>query len=160
MLQCLDIMCVGMKLIVRERFAKKWLLAFQTMVMQVAEDVEGASSRRKEVKPKGQVVAFGRDEQFARSQARSASDRISARIYCLVNHLVAANLLAGRTELTARTRRFLFLFLLPPRATSCVSFICRLSLSFACKHSLFEFDSADVCRCILNSFERFAFLVR
>jgi len=66
---------------------------------------------------------------------RAASDRIFARIYCLVNHLVAANLLQGESNWrrALRNSSFLFLFLLPPSV--CSSFICRL-LSF-CLQTLF-----------------------
>lgn len=68
---------------------------------------------------------------------RAASDRISARIYCLVNHLVAANLLQGEPNWrrALRNSSFLFLFLLPPPASACSSFICRL-LPF-CLQTLF-----------------------
>lgn len=84
-----------------------------------------------------------RDEEFARSQARSASDRILARIYCLVNHLVAANLLQGEPNWRRALRNSSFSSFFhpgPPPAPS----LFPVSFPFARKHSLFQFDSADL----------------
>lgn len=119
-------------------------------------NTEDASSQAKEIRTEESLLSAAMAKWAVclfPGSVRAVSDRILARIYCLVNHLVAANLLQG--ELTALSATPLsssssFFHLRPPPVLWLSTVVFHVSFPLPA-NSLYSSSIRRIRRCILSS---------